>query len=375
MRVIFLYTSYGAAGVGTTPPWDKEQESKNHFVGIHGIETEGYLYMLVALKKLRVIDDLLVFIESNRHTGHKIVLGTKCYVVPRIDYVEDFLKDDDVLFVRGGWRGWYDPFLLKMQKQKRWLINYAANTGRQRWTVWDIVLSDLSTKHSYDKRGRFWFQFSKPINPEIFHPKQIDRDYDVCIGASKIHDKKAQWRVIDALIKHKEIYGTTLKCVMPGAIRWRGIETPQVVPKINKHDLNVEQPGFVDRYALSTIMNRSKVFVYLGNSGENDRGPLEATCVGCPTLLGGTSRHAPFLRDNEKGILVSKDCTDPSIVAKEIQGLLDIHDENLRRQITSHYERNNGFYSVVIPKMSRLFDTIRMNPTPSVDALRKEYRI
>jgi hypothetical protein len=367
MRVVFLYTNQGSGDVA----WNPKAVSQNHFVGEHGLETEGYFHMLLRLKELKVIDDLIIFIESARYPGHKIISGVKCYVVPLIKYVEDFLQKDDVIFVRGGFRGWYDPFLLSMKKQKRWLILYAANTGRQRWPIWDVVLTDLNTTYTLDKRARFWYLFQKPINPKIFYKMNIERDIDVCIGASKIHDKKAQWRVIDALIEHKRKCKKTLKCIMPGALRYRGKETPDIVPKIHRYGLNVEQPGFVTRYELNKVYNRSKLFVYLGNSGENDRGPLEAASVGCPILLGGTTRHAPFLRlDENIGIAVSKGPTSPGVAAYEIEKMLEMHTEHLRDHVANHFDRYNGFESVVIPNMTRLFNCIRANPIPDIEALK-----
>jgi hypothetical protein len=369
MRVVFLYTNQGAGDI----VWNPKAESKNHFLGVHGLETEGYFYMLLKLKEIGAIDDFIVFIESARHPGTKTISGIKCYVVPMIRHVEGFLQEDDVIFVRGGFRGWYDPFLLNMEAQKRWLILYAANTGRQRWALWDIILTDLHTNFSCDKRGRFWFLFQKPINPNIFHKTEVERDIDVCIGASKIHDKKAQWKVINALIEYKKIFGKNLKCILPGSLRYRGKETPQIIPKINKYGLNVEQPGFVTRYELNKIYNRSKLFVYLGNSGENDRGPLEATSVGCPTLLGGTSRHAPCMGSCELGICVSKKPDDPKTVAYEIELMMNIHSEDLRNHVASYFDKHNGFDSVVIPNMVRLFTIIRHNPIPNAEVLKKEY--
>jgi hypothetical protein len=349
-------------------------ESKNRFVGVHGLETEGYLSMLVKLKELKVIDDLIVFIESNRSPGSKIVLGTPCYVVPRIHYVEPFLQPNDIIFVRGGFRGWYDPFLLKMEAQKRWLMIYAANTGRQRWKLWDIILSDLNTHHAFDKWRRAFLLFNKPISPDIFHPLDIPRSIDVCIGASKIHDRKGQWRVIDALIEYERIYGKKLKAVLPGSLRYRGYKTPKIVPKINKHNLDVTMPGFLDRRELNKVYNQSKVFVYLGNSGENDRGPLEATSVGCPTILGGKTRHAPFLRGETLGILVSKEPMNPVAIADDIHSMLEIHFESLRKHVADYFDKYNGFNSVVIPQMTRLFNLIRNNPFPDIKAVREEYK-
>jgi len=369
MRVVFLYTSNGRSGI----PWDQSVESKNHFLSVHGLPTEGYFHMLKRLKDIGVIDDLIVFIESGRQPGSKVIDGIQCHVVPMIEYVEPFLQKGDVLFVRGGFRGWYDPFLLKMEAQKRWLILYAANTGRQRWMLWNVVLSDLNTNHGFDKRQRAFLMFNKPISPSVFYPIEVERDIDVCIGASKIHDKKAQWRVIDAVIEYQKIYQKNLKCILPGSMKYRGTQTPQIAPKINKHGLYVEMPGFVDRYELNKIYNRSKVYVYLGNSGENDRGPLEATSVGCPTILGGTTRHAPFLRSCKIGIIISKDPTNPAVVASEIHEMLAIHTEGLRQHVADHFDKYNGFDSVVIPQMARLFNIIRNNPTPNMKCLQEEY--
>jgi glycosyltransferase involved in cell wall biosynthesis len=160
---------------------------------------------------------------------------------------------------------------------------------------------------------------------------------------------------------------------MPGHLRYRGKETPQIVPKINKYGLNVEQPGFVTRYELNKIYNRSKVFVYLGNSGENDRGPLEATSVGCLTILGGTTRHAPCLGSCELGICVSKNPNDPKIVANEIEQMINAHTEELREHVALYFDGHNGFESVILPNMIKLFDLIRKNPIPNIEVLKKAY--
>lgn len=372
MRLVFLYMSYGPAAEGTNVGYDPSIESKNRFVMEEGLPSEGYFYMIKRMLKEEIIDDLIVFIESNRCPGSVTMEGIKVHVVPEIKYAEDFLEPDDIIFARGGFRTWYN-FLVRMKKSQRWLLLYAANTGRARWKFWDIVFDDLCKKHWADIRKRFFYQFKKPINPDIFLMKNRKRDIDVCIGASHIHDKKAQFKTIDALIEYKKTYGD-IRCVMPGAIK-NGVHTNHILPKIKEHDLNVVLPGMVPRAEVCNYMNRSKVFVYLGNSGQNDRGPLEALQSGCPVILGGTSRHSPIFADLKTGCTITANPDDPLKVSSDIKRSLDIHTEGLRDHVHNHFERVNGMDQVIMPEMKRLFDIIRNNPIPDVGALKKEYGI
>ena len=372
MRLVFLFMSYGPASEGSNVGYDPTIKSGNRFVLKGGLPTEGYFYMLKRMLKETIIDDLIIFIESNRDPGMAEIDGIKVYVVPEIKYVEDYLKPDDVIFARGGFRTWHN-FLVRMQVKGHWLLLYAANTGRARWKFWDIVFDDLCKGHWTDIRKRFFYQFKKPIDPDLFYMQNRKRDFDICIGASHIHDKKSQWKAIDAIIEYQKAYGP-IKCIMPGAIK-RGVHTNHILPKIKEHGLNVALPGMVSRAEVCNYMNRSKVFIYLGNSGQNDRGPLEALSCGCPVILGGTSRHSPIFADMKIGCRITDNPNDPVKVSLDIKRSLEIHTEGLRDHTQSYFERTNGMDQVVIPEMKRLFDVIRKNPVPDTDALKIEYGV
>ena len=372
MRLIFLYMSYGSAKEGTCQPWDKECLSSNRFVQNGGLPTEGYFYMLKRMKEAKIVDDLIVFIELNRSPGKKDIQGIPVYVVPEIKYVEDFLQEGDVIFARGGFRSWFN-FLTRMKIKGHWLLLYAANTGRSRWKFWDVVFDDIQGQHWADARQRFFFNFKKPINPSIFKPMRTQRDYDVCIGASHIHDKKSQWKCINALIdlqKQDELDGTPpRKYVMPGAIK-RGVHTNHILKNVRESGIHVHTPGHVPRSKLNEYYNRSKLFVYLGNSGQNDRGPLEAMSVGCPILLGGTTRHSPVLYNNTIGCRIATDPNNPAVTAGNIRDMLDLHTEGLRIHNQIYFDNVSGIETIILPEMEELFGIIRENRKPNIDLLR-----
>jgi len=364
MRLIFLYMSYGPAKEGTNQPWDRTCTSHNRFVQDGWLPTEGYFYMLKRMLETKIIDDLIIFIESNRTPGCKMIDGIPVYVIPEIKYVEEFLEEGDVIFARGGFRTWFN-FLTRMQIKGHWLLLYAANTGRSRWKFWDIVFDDIKGKHWWDSRQRFFFGFKKPINPNIFKPMKTQRDFDVCVGASHIHDKKAQWKAINAL-------DPEWKCVMPGALK-KGVHTNHIIPTIKERGLNVETPGMVPRVKLNEYYNRSKVFVYLGNSGQNDRGPLEAMSVGCPIILGGTSRHSPVLWENKVGCHIVESPNDPEAVKQTIREMLGLHTEGLRIHNQVYFDNVSGLETVILPEMEELFGIIRENPKPNIEILKLAY--
>jgi len=370
MRLVFLYMSYGPASEGSNRGYDASIRSKNRYVLDGGLPSEGYFYMLKKFLEKGIIDDLLIFIESNRSPGSITLDGVKVHVVPEIKYVEDYLKPDDIIFARGGFRTWFN-FLCRMKEAGHWLLLYAANTGRARWTFWDIVFDDLCKGHWHDKRQRFFYKFNKPINPDIFRMKNIDRDLDVCIGASNIHDKKAQFKTIAALTEYKKLYGN-IRCVMPGSIK-NGVNTNHIIPIIKEYDLDVKIPGMVSRNEVSNLMNRSKVFIYLGNSGQNDRGPLEALQCGCPVILGGLTRHSPIFAEMQTGCVIVRNPNNPLEVSHIIKRSLDKHTDTLRENVQAYYNRVSGMDSVILPEMKRLFDVIRENPKPNIEALKKEY--
>ena len=104
MRVVFLYTCQGA---GDTT-WDPKVESKNHFLSIHGLPTEGYFHMLLKLKEIGAIDDLIVFKEDwYKNKQIKLNLNTQVKkIIPKnktieIDGVDHPISYDKLVLALG----------------------------------------------------------------------------------------------------------------------------------------------------------------------------------------------------------------------------------------------------------------------------------
>jgi len=259
-----------------------------------------YFKMLETLLEDGIISDLTVFFESAINPGRaNFVKGAKCFVIPEIQLVDKFIHDDTVIFVRGGFRHWHD-FLIKY-KGKNWLILYAANTGRQKWTWWDVVMDDLEMANIIDKHGRYQYPFIKPTNEAVFAPFYKDSPkYDICIGASFIHDKKGQYHGVKLMEKFHELYGWFPKAIMPGAVR-HSTHTNQMIQDVIYQN-EVVSPGMVSKSELCKIYSESKVFLHLGTVGQNDRSVLEAYACGMVLGLKNLKTHTPLLTPNNSTI-------------------------------------------------------------------------
>jgi glycosyltransferase involved in cell wall biosynthesis len=354
MRLVFFYTQYGAAAPDKSLRWSPADETKNFFaVEDGGLRSEGYFWLLKKLKETKVFDEVLIIIESNRSPGSTYIEGIPCIVVPLIDCVHEFLRPDDVIWVRGGFRSWF-VHLEQLRKNGHWLLLYAANTGRQRWGIWHVILDDYAKTSQIDRVGRLWVKFYKPINPNIFRPKGLPPLYDICVGASHIHDRKGQWRTIDALTCYKQAKKQNLRAVMPGR-SLRGGRTSLIPKIVESEGLDLVLPGMIGRPLLCDIFNQSKLFVYLGEHGQNDRGPLEALCCGTPIIISNPRYHQKEVYDNPYCKVVRSSDSNQVVAAMETS-LKEAPD---RKAVAAHYESINGSKTVVLPKMSFLFKTIQ----------------
>lgn len=375
MRLIFLFNSDGAAQEGSNVPWDPHAQSNNFYAtGENGLPSEGYLYMLREMLNQGIIDDLLIFIESSRSPGYTTYFNhVKCYVVPEIGYAHQFLRSDDIIWARGGFRSWFN-FLNRMKKERRWLLVYAANTGRARWKFWDVVFDDLYGKHRYDSRGRFFYYFKKPINPDYFRPlPDIKKRYDICVGASHVHDKKGQWKTIEVIAEYKRLFNQDLHCIMPGRVT-HGVKTNQIGSTINSARLSVHCPGMLHRTKVAEVLNQSHLSVFMGQGGQNDRGPIESLACGTPILLAGTARHCPSIWKDNPFCHVSSNPDDISSIAHELRNaILTFRKKGIKQRCYDDFQKRNGLYDVILPEMERLFRVIRKNPKPDIQPLIKEY--
>lgn len=337
MKVVYLYTSHGAAKKGSTPDnWKPSKKCGDQYDKI--VCGDGTFKLLHELYKNKVITDLRIFYESNRAPGIANWLpGVYCCVVPEIRFVKPFIKKDTIIFVRGGFKTWHD-FLIPY-KNRNWLMLYAANTGREKWTFWDIIFEDRTNLNLIDKYERYWNFYIKPIDETIFHPLKRDIKYDLCIGASHLHDKKGQWRVIEALVKCKVDHGKILRCALPGAAR-RGLKSNCIRSKIEQYGLDVSVLGEVSKEKLCELFNESKYFVHLGTHGQNDRGPIEAMACGTPLVIGSPRYHSPII--NKVAIKPDK-INDFDALARGFCGIVKHYDKYLREQMYDYYIKNHSF--------------------------------
>lgn len=354
MRLVFFYTQHSPADKTQTIVWDPHTESKNFFaVEEGGLRSEGYFWLLKQLKEKGVFDEVQIIIESNRGPGSTHIEGIPCLVIPEISLVHQFLKPEDIIWVRGGFRTWF-VHLEQIKKKGHWLLLYAANTGRERWSIWDLIFYDYIEQPKIDRIGRLWVKFHKPVSPKIFYPTDSKLIYDVCVGASHIHDRKGQWRTIEALAYYKHTTERNLKAIMPGRFV-RGSHTTNIPKIVDSEGLDVTLTGMVTRPKLREVLNQSKIFVYLGEHGQNDRGPIEALCCGTPIIIANPRYHQSEVWDHQFCKIVKN--TDYSSVVQAIEEYLK--EPPNRKEVADYYEKVNGANTVVLKRMTKIFNLIK----------------
>lgn len=369
MRVVFLYVQDGA-NPGIT--YDSRKQATNFYAS--RICEEGYFWLLKRMVEVGIVDEAMIFIESTRGPGyinynHPKITG---HVMPDINSLPHYIRKDDIIFVRGGFRQWYDPFLLKMQEDKHWMLLYAANTGRERWPVWDVIFNDLSGDGKVDGRDTLQFDFKKPVCPNTFYPQKINTEFDLMLGASHIHDKKGQWRVVAALVEYKKIFGENLKCVMPGSFHG-GARTSQMMQPLRDGSLDIALPGMVSRSKLCKIYNQSKYFIHLGGGGQGDRGPLEAMRCGTPVIVGNTRRHSKTVYQNERISVVVPEIASAENIARILYYKIRTYNIRLHKEVYNYFEKVNGIETVILPQLATLFGIFRKYNLRNTDIIRQVY--
>jgi len=150
-----------------------------------------------------------------------------------------------------------------------------------------------------------------------------------------------------------------LLCVLPGAAR-RGVRSNQIHIEIEKHNLKIDLVGMLSRSKMNEVYNKSRLFVYLGYGGQNDRGPLEALRCGTPILIASYKRHAFFFRKNNKVVKITGDSEDFNNVAIEIYNCLHGEGNLTREETANFFEENSGVETVILPEMKGLFFLLKM---------------
>jgi glycosyltransferase involved in cell wall biosynthesis len=360
-RLVYLYVSNGSAAPDCIPKWNPEIKSQDPFAA--HFQDEGFCYLFKEFIKRKLFDEIIVVIESNRSPGSfDICDGIKGRVVPHIDCLWSFMYVDDILWARGGWRSWF-PFLQKWHDMGRWLLFYRAASNRGAWPFWDIVLDDLIEECDQDGLGRFYYPIRKPTNPELFFPTGQLRKYDLMIGASHIHDKKGQFKILPILMEYRKQFGIDLKCVMPGSIH-HGTGTSRIHRLIDLYDLDIDLPGMVSRADLRILYGQTKLFVHLGGAGQNDRGPLEAMACGTPIALSNEQYHAPLIRYHHDHSIHSFhiDSDNPALAAKQINRALQCTEiSTCNTDVIDYFNSTHGI-EAIYPQYAALFNRIFQTP-------------
>lgn len=359
MKVVFLFMS-SKSGQENHCYGDgyKYQTASPEYMRKYG--DECYFKMFQSLVDENVITDLKVFFESANGIGKTdFVKGADCYVIPKISQIAEFIDDDTIIFVRGGFKHWHD--FLYQYKGKNWLICYAANTGRDKWKWWDIVFDDLEMTNMVDRNTRYHFPFIKPTNEEVFHPilNKKELKYDICIGASNIHDKKGQWRTVILLEKFKELFGYYPTAVMPGAPRRSKYTTDMIHKPYFQNEIEV--PGMLSKPDLALLFSKCKLFLHLGSGGQNDRSILEAAACGVPVVLANTSRFTPLLKDDGVTTFVFDMESDYEQWAFHLKKILDEYSLGQRDTRYLVYKQKMGYTEIVVPMLVKFFSILGKN--------------
>lgn len=356
MRLVYIYVSNGSTTPGTIE-WSPEQTTHDPFAFHFG--QEGFCHLFKRLIAKKIIQDVLVVIESSRFPGTKYISNNiSAIAVPHLDEIKQYLKEDDIVWARCGFRSWF-PFLQEWHDLDRWLLFYRAASNRGAWRFWDIVLNDLQTGYSQDIAGRFYYPFNKPINSELFFPMDEPRIYDLCVGASHIHRKKGQHLIIPILEAYEKKYGLKLKCVVPGAFRQ---ESSYLAFAECSRDICL--PSMLPKDELRKVYNQSKLFVHCGGAGQNDRGPLEAMCCGTPVMLSNEQYHPGWMHSTSTPYSFHITPEDPDIAAGQINHALTLIDSSKgwREAVKNVFETANGVENVIIPQFEQLFSLIALWP-------------
>jgi hypothetical protein len=309
----------------------------------------------------RVVDQIDVIIESFRHNGVvQYAPGYQCRMVNAVTpaMADEMLAPGDLVWVRGGFKPWL-AFIDHCRKTSRWLMFYGANTGNERWPFWDIVLDDLSGKAPHiDGLSRLWLDYRKPVNPEIFKPVKTKPSFDLCIGASHIHDKKGQWRGVKAVRAYRERFGKNLRCILPGGLH-RGVMTNGICAEIKSAGLDISMPGMVSRPELANIFNLSSVFCHLGSGGQGDRGPMEAMACGRSLIIGFPNYHANWI-SKSPNVLVPNNPDDFNEIADLIHSQIKM--PSVCEKMAGHYSDQGGIDKNGLPMMRRICEFVQRHP-------------
>ena len=358
-RLVYVYVSSGAGPEKVSV----NKLSQEPFVPL--FKQEGFYYLFNRFIQESLFQEILVVMESGRSPG--IITfdfpGITGVCVSNLSDLTPFMRADDLLWARGGWKSWCN-FLSWWGSAHREILFYRANTGTGRWPFWPVLLEDTSpdiatievapTPEIPFAHRRLIYPFNKPIDPTIFFPDAGTPVYDLCIGASHIHDKKNQFSIIPVLLAYRKKYGKDLKCVLPGALH-RGVNTNDLWPSIQRHSLDITLPGMLPRQILAKeVYNRSRLYIHTAVGGQNDRGPLEALACGTSVMTYKYHNSPPFFKE----IIPFVDLDNPETASEKIYISLEAEKKVDKKTVADSFTHFNGIENVIIPQFKKLIEML-----------------
>ena len=76
MRLVYLFVSDGAASTGSNVPWSEHQKAENAYI-TNGMPTEGFFYLFERLLTHKVVQEVIIVVESTRGTGSFVFPGSE----------------------------------------------------------------------------------------------------------------------------------------------------------------------------------------------------------------------------------------------------------------------------------------------------------
>jgi len=362
MRLIFLYSSRGARN---HTKWDPSLEAKSSIAIQYS--SDGYPYVADRLIENNVIDEVLTFVEVGRLHGHiKISDKHTVYAIPNIKCIYEYIKPNDVIFVRGCWKHWAEP-LSKLCK-KHWMIYYGAGTPRSNWAYWHVVMHDFIDKPIKGKRHPR-VPFIKPIHPKVFYPiKNTEKEYDVLLNSCfHIYDKKGQYKFINAAVEYQKLFSKNLKIALPGG-SYRNTYTSKMPDVIKNNNLDVYRPGTLSRQDLNILINKCKIYVHIGFCEQNARSALEAMKCNLPLYIANPKLWPTHVCNNRNIVNICKNANDYTQIAKDIHKMLVDIDSGLYQGASKYFDNTNS-PEFTVKQFTQLLEIMKKYDIPDQNLL------
>lgn len=344
-------------------------------------KAEGHHKLFTILAQCGIFDRIDVYTENLSGNTYCVPFIEDRYEMTALSRAPDYdfdVPEDSVVWVRGGFKPWIETLLeVPDLKKKHWVLFYGANTGNERWPYWHIILNDLiDVPDDRQLPHKYSIPYRKPINTNVFYfDESIQRDIDICVGASNVHDKKGQYITAKILKRYHERTGRWLRSFMPGSSRG-GAETKRMYEGIMRGDYGpMRATGTIPRVDLADRLRRTKTFIHLGGGGQGDRGPMEALSCGCYLILADSGRHAPWLDRIPEACTIVRDPDNPN----KIDYLTDLVDKSLRNTSTprnlfsTYYTVENGIYTNTVVDFQQMVSFFKETPKPNVMAFKEYY--